>query len=335
MTPIHFNIRLFARTPPATAAEFARSRWLDLALRHKVGDPRLDRLGWLDLEKNSRVCTPVGSGIPVAQVDARPAVTSFPLFGKLAVEIQNQIWTIVSLNYPRVITMIEEDVDVVLYPNDDEYTVLGAKRPRFLNSCKGALSAMVSIYQPMFQLNPSHYHGNKKGVLVNPDIDLINFISLRFLHGQAPPLNYIGGIKHRGEFGMLRHVCLPIQEFHDNLQKVAKVIQQLPLLESVIVVAHLVDLTIPDALRMEFWIQDINFTRPDRKPRSDMQIKVKNRKGPPLVGAAAISLLFSRIASLTHRAGILESLGRVETMMRQEPNFPNRVLAQFFYRNHY
>ncbi|KAB8299843.1 hypothetical protein EYC80_000089 [Monilinia laxa] len=168
MSSFHFNIRTFARTPSATAAEFDKSEWLDLAIYNKFGGQLLDRLGWLDLEKNSRVCTPVGGDNPVAQVIARPVAASFPSFGKLVVEIQNKIWEMVSLNHSRIITMIEEDVDVTLHPNDDEYTVIGAKRPQFLNSCKGALSAMVGIYQPMFQLNPSHYHGNKRESFYQP-----------------------------------------------------------------------------------------------------------------------------------------------------------------------
>ncbi|KAG4027796.1 hypothetical protein MFRU_027g00850 [Monilinia fructicola] len=333
MSSIHFNIRMFARTPSATAAEFNKSEWLDLAMGNKSGGQLLDRFGWLDLEKNSRVCTPVGGDTPVAQVIARPLAASFPLFGKLVVEIQNKIWEMVSLNHSRIITMIEEDVDVTLHPHDDEYTVIGAKRPHFLNSCKGALSAMVGIYQPMFQLNPSHYHGNKRGVFINPQIDVIHLISLRSFRGEAPPWNFVGSLKNREEFRKIRHICLPIHEFHENLQKLAQVVRQLPLLESVMVMAHLVDLTIPHTFHMDFMIQDVKFSRPDRRPRSDMQIHVMNGR-IPLFGAAATELLFSRIGSLNHKAGIMESLGRVETMMRQEQNFPNRVFARFICRNH-
>ncbi|KAA8572995.1 hypothetical protein EYC84_003539 [Monilinia fructicola] len=231
MSSIHFNIRMFARTPSATAAEFNKSEWLDLAMGNKSGGQLLDRFGWLDLEKNSRVCTPVGGDTPVAQVIARPLAASFPLFGKLVVEIQNKIWEMVSLNHSRIITMIEEDVDVTLHPHDDEYTVIGAKRPHFLNSCKGALSAMVGIYQPMFQLNPSHYHGNKRGVFINPQIDVIHLISLRSFRGEAPPWNFVGSLKNREEFRKIRHICLPIHEFHENLQKLAQVVRQLPLLD--------------------------------------------------------------------------------------------------------
>lgn len=301
-----FKISLFARTPLATAAEFAKSEWLDLAFLNNVNDQGSDRLGWLDLEKNSRVCTPDGDANQVAQVIARPAATSFPLFGKLVVELQNKIWVMVSLRHSRIIKIVEEDVDVSIHPNDDEYTVTGAKRPKFVNACKGALSAMVGVYRPMFHLDPSQYHGHKKGVFVNPDIDVIDFVSLRFLRGKSPPLNYIGALKYRADFSMIRHVCFPVQEFHDNFKNVAKIVQQLPKLESVVVEADLIDRSLTDTLYLQFEFEDINYTRPYRLPRSDMVLKVVEN-GIPFFGTAAIGILFAIINNLTHRAGILES----------------------------
>ncbi|KAJ8064445.1 hypothetical protein OCU04_006783 [Sclerotinia nivalis] len=332
MSSINHNINLFARTPFATVAEFAKSEWLDLARGNKIGDKQSDRLDWLHLEKKSVKNTPVGAAPTVVQVAGRPAVTGFPLFCKLAIELQDKIWVMESLNYPRIITIVEENVDVALHPDDDEYTVVGAKRPKFLNACKGALSAMVGVYRPMFELDPARYHGEKKGVFVNPDVDCIDFASLLSLHGKAPPLDFIGALRYRGEFSKIRHVCLPAQEFHDNFQTVARIVQNLPLLESVVVEANHIDHTVNNTLYMHFMIQDVHYTRPNRYPRSDMTIMVMNG-GSPLVGAPAIGVLFNKISDTTHRAGILETLGRVETMMRQEPNFPNRVLGAFNYHN--
>ncbi|ESZ99384.1 hypothetical protein SBOR_0254 [Sclerotinia borealis F-4128] len=333
MSSIDYNISLFAGTPIATVAEFTRAQWLDLALVAKIDDQQVERLGWLDLEKNSGPHTPVGAIVPVVQVMAPPPASSFQLFGELAIELRNKIWAMVSSDHSRIITIIEEDVNVAIHPNDDEYTVTGAKRPRFLRTCKGALTAMVGVYRPMFHLDSSKYHGEKKGVFVNPDVDVIDFVSLRFLHGQAPPLGYISALKYRGEFSMIRHVCLPVQEFHDNFQKVARMIREIPLLESVVVEANLIDLTLPDDRYLQFEFQDVHYTRPNRSPRSDMTIKAMNG-GFPLVGLPAIGLLFNRITNLTHRAGVMETLGRIETMMRQESNFPDRVLGQFNYHNH-
>ncbi|CAD6439527.1 39bf07e7-cbf1-41e6-9b37-c7a544cd7786 [Sclerotinia trifoliorum] len=332
MSSINHNISLFARTPFATVADFAKTEWLDLALGNKICDKQSDQLDWLHLEKKSVQNTPVGATLTVVQVEVNPVVTGFPLFRKLATELQDKIWVMVSLNYPRIITIVEENVDVVLHPDDNEYTVVGARRPKFLNTSKGALSAMVGVYRPMFELNPAKYHGEKKGVFVNPDIDCIDFASLLSLNGQLPPLDFIGALRFRGEFSSIRHVCLPAQEFHDNFQTVARIVQNLPLLESVVVEANYIDHTVNNILYMHFMIQDVHYTRPNRYPRSDMTIMVMDG-GSPLVGAPAIGILFNKISDTTHRAGILETLGRVETMMRQEPNFPNRVLGAFNYHN--
>lgn len=327
------NIRMFARTPLATAAEFAKSEWLDLALATKIGDQQSDQFAWLHLEKKSAPRTPVGAVGPVVQVAVKPVATSFPLFHQLAVELQNKIWIMESFNYPRIVAIVEEDVDVTIHPNDDQYTVHGARRPRFLNSCRGALSAMVGVYRPMFELDPAKYHGDKKGIFINPDIDRIHFVSHLFLRGQAPPLNFIGALRYRGEFAMIRHVCLPVQEFHGNFQTLAQMIQSMPLLESTVVEANEVDITLNHTISMQFMFQDVHYCRPNRQRRSDMVIMVWNGR-IPLIGLPAIDVIFNTITNPTHRAGILETLGRVETMMRQESNFPDRVLGVFNYRNH-
>jgi hypothetical protein len=41
-------------------------------------------------------------------------------------------------------------------------------RPRFLQTCKAALSAMVPLYKPLFAI-----HGSNKAVYVNVDIDVV------------------------------------------------------------------------------------------------------------------------------------------------------------------
>ncbi|KAI9646900.1 hypothetical protein NHQ30_004900 [Ciborinia camelliae] len=322
MSSLEHNTSLFARTPRAGFDEFQRLEWLDLAYTSHLQ-------GWLKFHKHDRARIPVRNFVPVAQVIDKPPTRNFPAFTKLPVEIQDKIWVMVSLRHRRVIAIVEEDVDVTLHPNDDEYTTNGAKRPNFVNACKGALNAMVGVYRPMFQLHPSIYHGTKKGVLVNPDIDIVEFISLRFL-GQQPPLNYIGALKNPGDFAMIRHVCLPVKEFHQNFANVRQIIRNLPLLESAVVEANLVDHTLQTPFFVEFSFEDICFTRQTREPRTDMTIMVMIG-GQPIIGGRAIAALFTRITDLRHQAGIMESLSKMELMMRLEPNFPSKVLGAFNY----
>ncbi|TGO85285.1 hypothetical protein BPOR_0412g00050 [Botrytis porri] len=304
-------MRWFANIPLASVTDFKKASWLDLALARKY--------------------KPLGQNIAVVQAVARKKVaTDFSLFPELATELQNKIWVMASLKFPRFISIIEEDVDVATHPNYDQYRVIGAMRPRLLYTCKGALSAMAGSYRPMFELDASKYHGIKKGVMVNPDIDIIDFVSL--LSVRTPPLNFVGALLNPGEFSMIRHICLPIQEFHDNFQAVTGVIRNLPLLESVVVETDQVDLTLPNPLHIEFVFADICYARPGRAPRTEMTIMVKHG-GFHFIGAQAIGILFNDVTNLTHQAGILESLAKMNSMMRQEANFPNKVLASFNYRN--
>ncbi|KAM0147425.1 hypothetical protein ACHAQE_003366 [Botrytis cinerea] len=330
MCSIHDNIRWFANMPLATIADFEKAAWLDLALTRKlIGRKPMMRLNWLNLEVKSVRYKPFGENIAVVQAP-KPVATTFSFFTELATELQNKIWIMASLECSRFITIIEENVDVSTHPNDDQYTVIGAKRPRVLYTCKGALSAMVGIYKPMFHLNSSRYHGAKKGVMVNPDIDTIDFVSL--LDFQTPPLDFVGALLNPGELSGVRHVCLPVQEFHDNFQSVAQVIRNLPSLDTVAVETEQVDLTLPDTLHIQFLFADIRYARPDRSPRTEMTIMVMYG-GNLFIGAQAIGILFNDVTNLTHQAGILESLAKMNLMMRQEPNFPDRVLASFNYRN--
>ncbi|TGO48902.1 hypothetical protein BCON_0226g00110 [Botryotinia convoluta] len=332
MSSTHNNMSWFANMPLASIADFDNAAWLDLALtRNFVGGKPVMRLNWLNLEVKSVRYKPFGENIAVVQAVARkPAATNFSLFPELATELQNKIWIMASLKCSRFITIVEENVDIATHPNDDQYRVIGATRPRLLYTCKGALSAMVGTYKPMFQLNASKYHGTKKGVMVNPDIDIIDFVSL--LYFQTPPLDFVGALLNPGELSMIRHICLPVQEFHDNFQAVARVIRNLPLLYSVVVETEQVDLTLSDTLHIEFVFADIRYARPDRSPRTEMTIMVMHG-GFPFIGAQAIGILFNDVTNLTHQAGILESLAKMNLMMRQEANFPDKILAHFNYRN--
>ncbi|KAF5879690.1 uncharacterized protein Bfra_006897 [Botrytis fragariae] len=326
------NMSWFASMPLASVADFENAAWLDLALTRKfVGEKPLMQLNWLDLEVKSVRYKPLGQNIAVVQAVARKQVaTSFSLFPELATELQNKIWVMASLRCSRFISIVEENVDVATHPDDDQYRVIGATRPRLLYTCKGAVSAMVGIYRPMFQLDASKYHGTKKGVMVNPDIDIIDFVSL--LNFQTPPLDFVGALLNPGELYMVRHICLPMQEFHDNFQAVARIIRNLPLLESVVVETDQVDLTLSDTLHIKFVFADICYARPGRSPRTEMTIMVMHG-GFHFIGAQAISILFNDVTNLTHQAGILESLAKMNLMMRQEANFPDKIFASFNYRN--
>ncbi|TGO22238.1 hypothetical protein BPAE_0176g00030 [Botrytis paeoniae] len=332
MSSTHNNMSWLANMPLASIADFETAAWLDLALTRKfVGKKPLMRLNWLNLEVKSVRYKPFGQNFAVVQAVARKQVaTNFSLFPELATELQNKIWVMASLKCSRFITIVEENVNVATHPDDDQYRVIGATRPRLLYTCKGALSAMVGIYKPMLQLNASKYHGTKKGVMVNPDIDIIDFVSL--LNFQTPPLDFVGALLNSGELSMIRHICLPVQEFHDNFQAVARVIRNLPLLESVVVETEQVDLTLSDTLHIEFVFADICYARPGRSSRTEMTIMVMHG-GFHFIGAQAIGILFNDVTNLTHQAGILESLAKINLMMRQEANFPDKILASFNYRN--
>ncbi|KAF7941474.1 hypothetical protein BELL_0215g00100 [Botrytis elliptica] len=333
MSSTHNNMSWFANMPLASVADFKNAAWLDLALTRKfVGEKPLMQLDWLNLEVKSGRNKPLGQNFAVVQAVARKQVaTKFSLFPELPTELQNKIWVMASLKCSRFISIVEENVDVATHPDADQYRVIGATRPRFLYTCKAAVSAMVGIYIPMFQLDASKYHGTKKGVMVNPAIDIIDFVSL--LNFQTPPLDYVGALLNPGELSMIRNICLPMQEFHDNFQAVARVIRNLPLLETVVVETEQVDPTLSNTLQIEFVFADIHYARPNRSPRTEMTIMVMYG-GLHFIGAQAIGILFNDVTTLTHQAGILESLAKVNLMMRQESNFPDKVLASFIYRNH-
>lgn len=344
---------IFDKLPFGTPSEFANFQWLDVTVLKEVIDRQakihehLDLIvpkgfmyrpweiqKWSKYEEKSQVSLPVGERAWVAQTG--PQLGGFPKFGELVPEIQNKIWVALSLMTPgRCIVIREEDVNLTTHPNADDYTVIGARRPMFLNTCKGALSAMVGIYRPMFQLRSRNCRAAKKGVFVNPDIDLIKFIALRD-RGGSPPLDYINALEYPAQFAMIRHTNLPIPQFHNNLQRVARIITNLPRLESLSVEAMLDDpALLPGYTHVtRFTFEDVKYVRPLREPRNDMQIMVMN--GPtPLNGIVAINFLFSMHPNTTHKATIFESLGRVETLFRQEPNCPDRVFAMFYFRNHW
>ncbi|TGO39415.1 hypothetical protein BHYA_0054g00110 [Botrytis hyacinthi] len=327
------NMSWFASMPLASLADFENAAWLDLALTRKfVGEKPLMRLNWLNLEVKSVKYKPLGQNIAVVQAVARKKVaTNFSFFPELPTELQNKIWVMASLKFSRFISIVEEDVDVATHSDADQYRVIGATRPRLLYTCKGAVSAMVGIYRPMFQLDASKYHGTKKGVMVNPDIDIIDFVSL--LNFQTPPLDFVGALLNPGELSMIRNICFPMQEFHDNFQAVARVIRNLPLLETMVVETDQVDPTLSDTLHIEFVFADIHYARPSRSPRTEMTIMVMHG-GFHFIGAQAIEILFNDLTNPTHQAGILESLAKVNMMMRNEANFPDKILASFVYRNH-
>ncbi|KAF7957501.1 hypothetical protein EAE96_003078 [Botrytis aclada] len=332
MSSTHNNMSLFAKIPLASIADFEHAAWLDPALTRKfVGVKAVMQFDWLNLEVKSVRYKPSGKYIAVVQAARRkPVAKKFSLFPKLATELQNKIWIMASLKYPRFITIVEENVNVATHPNADQYRVIGATRPIPLHSCKGAMSAMAGIYKPMLQLDASKYHGTKKGVMVNPDIDIIDFVTL--VNFQTPPLDWVGALLNPGELSMIRNVCLPVQEFHDNFEAMTRVIRSLPLLETMVVEATQVDLTLPDIFHIEFVFADICYARPDRSPRTEMTIMVMHG-GHHFIGGQAIAMLFNDVTNLTHQAGILESLSKLNLMMRQEPNFPDKILAAFTYRN--
>ncbi|KAF7904132.1 hypothetical protein EAF00_001466 [Botryotinia globosa] len=334
MSSTHNNMSRFANMPLASLADFENAAWLDLALTRKfVGEKPSMRLNWLNLEVKSVRYKPLGQNIAVVQVVARKkvAATNFSMFPELPTELQNKIWVMASLKFSRFVSIIEENVDIATQPDADQYRVIGATRPRLLYTCKGAVSAMVGIYRPMFQLDASKYHGTKKGIMVNPDIDIVDFVSL--LNFQTPPLDFGGALLNPGDLSMIRNICFPIQEFHDNFEAVTRFIRNLPLLETMVVETNQVDPTLSSTLNIEFVFADIHYARPGRSPRTEMTIMVM-RGGFHFIGAQAIAILFNDVTNPTHQAGILESLAKVNMMMRKEANFPNKILASFVYRNH-
>jgi hypothetical protein len=245
----------------------------------------------------------------------------FTLFQNLPLEIQNRVWIMKALTHPRVITITEDERAV--------YTVTGARRPRFLQTCKAALSAMVPLYKPLFAV-----HGSNKAVYVNADIDVVH-LHLDMWYTYSPArLGFQTALQHPAEFQLIRHLCLDAGGFVEEFGKVAEIIRSLPNLETVRVEEGVIDLGRDKDFFLKVEFQDQYLTCPNRVdgPRLDMVIKVKSLEGV-LSGPAAIQAIFEEVTDQTLQARILTIFGRVETMMRQENGFPATVIGQFNYIN--
>ncbi|PQE16831.1 hypothetical protein CJF30_00003546 [Rutstroemia sp. NJR-2017a BBW] len=276
--------------------ELKSLQWLDLATlaptKHAYAYNAHNAHNALDLAVKS-VPQHAFKPTKVAQIKG-----SFALFQNLPQEIQNKIWVMKSLNHPRVITITEVA--------GSDFNVTGARRPRFLRTCKAVVSAMVPVYKPLFAV-----HGSNKAVYVNADIDVVHLHSNMSLGYYSPKLGFQAALQHSADFKQIRHLCLDAGGFEHEFSKVANIIRALPNLETFV---------------------DQHLTHPHRvdAPRLDMVIKVKCAGGM-LSGPAAIRAIFQEVTNQTHQARLLTILSRVETMMRQEKGFPASVIGQFNY----
>jgi hypothetical protein len=254
----------------------------------------------------------------VAQIES-----SFTFFQNLPQEIQNKIWMMEALTHPRVITFAELENDI------SEYIVTGARRPRFLQTCKAALSAMVPLYKPLFAV-----HSSNKAVYVNVDIDVVHLHSNMYYSSYLPKLGFQTALQHAADFQLIRHLCLDAVGLDESFSKVAEIVRSLPNLETVRVEDEVIDLGRDKDFSLKVEFQDQYLTCPNRVdgPRLDMVIKVNSLEGV-LSGPAAIQAIFEEVTDQEHQARILSIFGRVETMMRQEHGFPTSVIGQFNYLN--
>ncbi|PQE12172.1 hypothetical protein CJF31_00000339 [Rutstroemia sp. NJR-2017a BVV2] len=291
--------------------ELKSLQWLDLATlaptKHTYTPDALD-LAVKSLPQHAFKPT------KVAQIEG-----SFTLFQNLPQEIQNKVWVMKALTHPRVIT--------IAHVTDFVYTVTGARRPRFLQTCKAALSAMVPVYKPLFAV-----YGSNKAVYVNVDIDVVHLHSHMSLSYYTPKLGFQTALQHAADFKLIRHLCLDADGFEDDFPKVAKIIRALPNLETVRIEENTTDYGRNQDFFLKLQFEDQYITYPNRvdAPRLDMVIKVKCAGGV-LSGPAAIQAIFQEVTNQTHQARILAIFGRVETMMRKEKGFPASVIGQFNY----
>ncbi|KAM3075445.1 hypothetical protein ACMFMG_007592 [Clarireedia jacksonii] len=244
---------------------------------------------------------------------------SFSLFRNLPKEIQNKVWVMKALSHPRVITITEV--------NSSIYTVTGARRPRFLQTCKTALRAMIPLYKPLFAV-----HGSTKAVYVNVELDVVHLHSLGWYGNFPPKFTFQSALQRGADFQLIRHLCLDAAGFDEDFGKVAEIIRALPNLETVRVEEKFIDFDRDEDFFLMVQFEDQYLTCPNHVdgPRLEMSIKVKCPEGV-LSGPAAVQAIFEEVTNQAYQARLLTTLGRVETMMRQENSFPANVIGQFNY----